>query len=436
MSKALWRNVKEGSNWYVPPGGYTGTTSRFIPRAHACCRDGNLAIIVGGNGLDSGFIGIAQPGGSGGAESEPVLTFPTTLYVATASGGIFYTSTFTDPTDAAQPVWTAVNGGLGVLTIKNLDIDPFDKVGRQVCLTAVEENCYIRYGLGNWQSLITQAQVRTATQATAKVWWVSFDRGVPGRVWVYALVLSTGVSDMSYFGYSDNDGATWTWQSNADSPTIREGGNFIANGSLIYRGVNDGPGGRSVIERSSNTGASWLRSAQLGISVWNCNVWLSPFGLVYSAGNGVGGPDLVRFDAGLLVTVLQDALNLGGDWQVNDPQTMWHSVNSSGYQRILDTNTESLYTTLDGWATVVDAAPAPLVAGWNFSSLVAPLASNEDWMILGPRLLAVGQQHIIYTLDGDGGVPVGKAGSDPVGGVNSIPLAAAGLAMHGIGVVE
>ena len=56
-------------------------------------------------------------------------------------------------------------------------------------------------------------------------------------------------------------------------------------------------------------------------------------------------------------------------------------------------------------------------------------------MILGPRALAGGQEHIIYAMDGDTGTPVGKAGDDPAGGVDSIPASAGGLALNGIGAV-
>lgn len=60
----LYRNVKEGANWEVPQGGY----SDCILRAQACCRHGNLVVVVGGNGVDRGCIGV---GYKSGARPEP-----------------------------------------------------------------------------------------------------------------------------------------------------------------------------------------------------------------------------------------------------------------------------------------------------------------------------------------------------------------------------
>ena len=357
------------------------------------------------------------------------------LYVATSAGGVFVTDNFTAADDPDQPVWTAINDGLGVLTIRNLDLDPFDQLGRQVCLTKTEQTCYIRYGAGNWQPLITQAQFRALTNAAAVVRWVTFDRSVSGRIWVYGAWLNN-MSGSTYMLYSDNDGASWSVLTSSTG-LYRQAVQLYVSGDTLWRSYSTGAGGISRVAYSSNFGASWTASGSLGDSVWDNYLWLNHLnGLCYTAGHGIGGPDLVSVDTLGNISVLQDALDLGdlgGAWAKNDSQTMWHSADDAGYQRILRRN--RLYTTLDAWTTVVDPAPAELVAGWAFNSLVAPFATDEDQMILGPRALAGGQEHIIYAMDGDTGTPVGKAGDDPAGGVDSIPASAGGLALNGIGAV-
>ncbi len=354
------------------------------------------------------------------------------LYVATSAGGVFVTDNFTAADDPDQPVWTAINDGLGVLTIRNLDLDPFDQLGRQVCLTKTEQTCYIRYGAGNWQPLITQTQFRALTNAAAVVRWVTFDRTVPGRVWVYGAWLNN-LSGSTYMLYSDDDGASWSVLTSSTG-LYRRAVQLYVSGDTLWRSYSTSSGGISRVAYSSDFGVTWIASGSLGASVWDNYLWLNGLNsLCYTAGNGIGGPDLVSVDTLGNISVLQDALDLGGSLATNDSQTMWHSVSDAGYQRILRGN--RLYTTLDAWTTVVDPAPAELVAGWAFDSLVAPFATDEDWMILGPRALAGGQEHIIYAMDGDTGIPVGKAGSDPVGGVDSIPVTAGGLALNGIGAV-
>lgn len=359
------------------------------------------------------------------------------LYVATTAGGIFMTDNFTAADDPAQPIWTAVNGGLGVLTIHNFDLDPFDPYGRQLCLTKTEETAYIRYGAGNWVPLITRAQVRAATNASAVVRWVTADKAVGGRVWVYAVVPNLTEQGFAYCGFTDNDGAVWTWRTNLDTTSVmRAGGNLVAAGDILWRASNDGLGGLGRVSYSANNGATWIKSASLGSSVWTPFVYVNPFGTVYVPGNGIGGPDLVQVDTALTLTVLQNALDLGGPaTTTRDSQMMWFSANSAGYQRILKDG--KIYATLDGWATVVTATPPYLRQYWNFDSLVAPMTGNEDAIICGPRAAAVaqGQTHLIYAVDGDTGTPVGKAGADVGGGVDSIPTAANGLALNGIGAV-
>jgi len=110
---------------------------------------------------------------------------------------------------------------------------------------------------------------------------------------------------------------------------------------------------------------------------------------------------------------------------------MWFSANSASYQRIAKNN--RTYATIDNWTNVVDPAPPATVDAISY--IHAPLPANGDWLVYGAYAVNMGQVHIVYTRNGDTGALVGKAGSDPVGGVNSIPTDARGISVSGLAFV-
>jgi len=150
--------------------------------------------------------------------------------------------------------------------------------------------------------------------------------------------------------------------------------------------------------------------------------------LCYTQGNGLAGPDLVYVTTGSLVpTLLQDALDLGA----RVGQSLWFSANNAGEHRCV--KNDRIWHTNDSWITVVD--PTPAAKADAIDSIIAPLASNEDLLILGSAAFAFPQVHTVFTTTGDNDVLTGKSGSDPAGGVNSIPANGSGLAQNGMGVV-
>lgn len=358
------------------------------------------------------------------------LAFPTRVYAPTRLGGVYYTDSFTTPDDATQPVWTTVNGGLNVLTIKCLDVDPSDRAGRQVCLTTTENNIYYRPGTGNWVTVLTLGQFRTAVgQPTALLAWATFDRAGSGRIWVFGYLPNLALSPVLYIGYSDNSGVSWTWlTSSVGTFAIRAGGNLIATGMRLWRTYNDSSAGAGRISTSSDGGVNWTPSTTLGISNWIPYAHVNSLdGQAYVDGNGTNGPDLLEVSNALALTVLLDSVNIGPSF----PQSMWFSKNNVNYQRVVKGN--KTYTTTDGWATLVD--PAPVAATENIDYILAPHATNENLLVYGSYSLAVGQNHLVWTRVGDTGALLGKSGSDPAGGVNSIPTVAVGISVSGLAFV-
>ena len=354
--------------------------------------------------------------------------FPTTLYVATRLNGVYYTNTFTQPSDATQPTWTAVNGGLGALTVTSFGLDPFDKAGRQLCLTGLAGDAYIRYGAGNWIVILTLAQLRLATAVDTVFSWITADRSVAGRVWVFAYRPNIALSPIMYCGYTDDDGVGWTWLVDAGGTlAIRLGGVLIASGNELWKTYNDSAAGNGKVSYTANLGGAWVRSTTLGGSAWKPPVFVNALaGTQYVNGNGANGPDLVNVTTAMALTVLQDGLDIGPRYV----QSMWFSVNLPNYQRIMRANT--LHVTTDAWVNVTSYP----FGGFNgMDYVLAPRQADETQMITATILLAALQDHHIYTLDGDAAALVGKSGSDPAGGVNSIPKAAGGVISGGIGVV-
>jgi len=327
---------------------------------------------------------------------------------------------------ATQPIWTAVNGGLGVQTISNFDLDPFDTAGRQLCLTSTELTSYIRYGAGNWVPLITNAQFRTLVgDANVDVEWVAADRGVSGRVWVIGSYVLTGL----YYARTDDDGGSWVVAARAGGFSYKAG-HIVANGALLWNACSKGIGSPGTIARSTDTGATWTSSPSLGVGGWHGFAFVNPLQptVCYTQGNGINGPDLVSVTTGSLVpTILQDALNLGALFA----QSLWFSANDADEHRAVKAS--KIWHTVDSWATVTN--PAPIAKAQRIDIIAAPLASNEDLLIVGAATFLAPQVHTIFTTIGDTDVLTGKSGSDPTGGVNSIPISGAGVADGGLGVV-
>lgn len=313
-----------------------------------------------------------------------------------------------------------------MLTIHNFDLDPFDLAGRQLCLTTTELTAYIRYGAGNWVPLITNAQFRTLVgDANADIDWVAADRGVSGRVWA----IGSYIPNALYYARTDDDGGSWVVTSRPGVFSY-SAGNIVANGALLWNACSTGITAPGRIALSTDTGATWNSSASFGGGGWNGFAFVNPLQptVCYTQGNGINGPDLVSVTTGSLVpTVLQDALDLGSLFT----QSMWFSANDADEHRAVKAS--KIWHTYDSWATVAD--PAPIAKAQRIDTIIAPQASNEDLLIVGASTFLFPQVHTVFTTIGDADVLTGKSGSDPAGGVNSIPFAGGGMTYGGFGVV-
>lgn len=380
---------------------------------------------------DGGYIGL----GVGG--------WPRKLYVPTHSGGVYYTSDFTAPDDATQPTWTAVNDGLATVYVRAMECDPFNRAGRQICLTCsanLLQDCpsavvHIRYGTGSWASILTEAQARTLTNdSNAVIDWATVDRGTSGRIWVTGRTTGAGIfNGPFYYFYTDDDGETWDYYQSVTAITYY-GGNLIADGDTLWHGRCTSAGSGSRVALSTNGGVSFAQGPAFTNGSFIPYVTLNPLEPTrcYVQGRGGSNGSLGLVDLAYVTTssLEQNVLRDGDDLGVQLPQWLWFSQASANYQRLVKNNI--IYTTLDGWTTI---ETAPAAKSLNVNMMLAPYAYNEEWIIMGTRTLLLAQNHIIYTTVGDDGELTGKAGSDPVGGTNSIPRAAGGVCLSGIEVV-
>jgi hypothetical protein len=350
----------------------------------------------------------------------PRPSWPLEGYVPTNLLGVYKTTNFVDPTSLSQPTWTAINDGLLSTKIRQLDYDPTRNY--LYCITEDERTVYVRSTIsGSWSPALTQAQARTAIGAGAgTLYWVTVDQST-GSVYAY---FSGGIYDVGQYLFKSVDyGANWTVKKILDYGALYGAGALFVYGSTMWRTWNQGGG---LIAYSSDGGDNWSVSSSLGFSAWT--PWMSVSALSLSqalvAGNGYGGPDLVRISApGMTATILQDSKNLG----IQHPDALAISSSSWSAQRIMSSS--KIFRTIDGWSSLVSASPATLSPA--MTHLLTPVSGYPDWMITGRDSgLTSGSPHIIFTVNGDGGTPVGRAGNSPGSApyTGSIPYTCGGAA--------
>ncbi len=356
------------------------------------------------------------------------MAWPSRIYAATKTLGVYYTADFSDP--AVQPTWAAVNTGLGATDCREFHLDPHDGE-RQFVLLEASRDLYMRESGGNWATILTAAEANTLTSMTGWIYGFCADESVAGRLWVTYYVPGGIVSTHLYAFFTDDYGTSWTAQllyfSGAGAGYII--GRPRSNGNNVWIPTATGLGATTGIRYTSNKGAVWALAILAGNNT-QYEVCLNPLlpNLAYASNNAPAGNDLISVTNGGAITGLQDDL---GPLRYD---VMWFDLDDADHQRLLRSST--LYVTDDAWATesdggAIDESPNQLApyAGSDPDNMFVDLDINHGG----------GQDHIIATLYGEADTtPTGIAGSNPDGApyTDSIPYGCGGLAVSGIGVLE
>lgn len=369
-----------------------------------------------------------------------IYEWPTKMYVATETGGVYYASDFSGPDEAAQPTWAAVNGGLPDLRVVAFYCEPSDPGGYQYLhgYDASGDYCmYRREGTGNWASMLTKAQAATLSGLTftsGYACYLTVNRTIPGQL--ECIVCHTVFSGSAKLLRSTDYGVNWSLVTGTVSglPTYGYYYPFIAIGqTLLIR--NNWPLYGNYISRSVDGGANWtLSTAGVGAMATRAVSSALPAAvyakhwLVRDTSTDL---DLIGFDSAAHTT-LQDALDL-----FNNFGYLWLSDANPAWQRIIR-NGEMLETT-DSWSNA--SVIATLTQTYQQLIMLYPDEDERpaDWMVLGADAPSSGAPHSIFVMNlTEDATVTGKSGSAP--GVSpytdSIPYTAGGICHNGIQVAE
>jgi len=325
------------------------------------------------------------------------MAWPNKIFVATTLLGIYYTDDFANP--AIQPTWTAINAGLPALDCNEFDLDPFDQLNRQYVLLWTGETLYRRENAGNWVSILTPAQARTACgQVGGTMGLRSFcaDLTVPGRLWALFRWNTN-----TYAIRSDDYGDNWTGHLITDVNTedvwhIRSSGDYVF--LVTYAGTlylhND------WTFYSSDAGNTWGQYYNWEGHHFGYNP-LTP-NRIYELTGITGTHYLTRITSG----------GVGTDLQTNNAlpsrqDSMWFDYTDPDHHRCLEAG--DLHVTTDEWATIdttTDTDP-------NALSFAPWAGADIDQMLVGLTAVHPANHHVIGTLYGEADTTVtGIAGTN------------------------
>lgn len=353
------------------------------------------------------------------------MTWPSRIYCATKTLGVYYTSNFSSP--SVQPTWAAKNDGLPATDVRQFALDPFDPLDKQYLLLETARTLYRRDNQGSWASILTSAQADTlCSGSSGYISHFCLDETAEGRIW--ALYGGNGGDGVVIFAlYSDDYGANWTAATRVTTSGVSERTpqGIAAAGDVVFIQFVRGDGNRYV--RSTNNGSTWYETAYGSSS--RVALTLNPLQptRAYSCN-----------DAGLLLyTTTADVTLLNNAVWFSRTDAMWFSDSTAAHHRIIDGG--KLYVTTDSWGTANSPSaitPVPLS--------IAPWAGDDEDNILVSLTLDTNptgglQPHVIGCLVGeDDTTAVGIAGSycDTSPYTDSIPMTCGGAAVGGIAAVE
>ncbi len=372
----------------------------------------------------------------------PELAWPRFVFVATQLGGVYFTDSFTRPTDPTQPTWVTVNEGLPLATDDSLHIqwfemDPFDAARYQYLHLAQDTatGLYRREDWGAWTSILTLDEARLIASFPAAAQLIPIlNRTVEGRL--YCLLYKNWDDANRKLLVSEDRGASWALVI-GDTPPGSNYGIFrsAAAGATIYYRYG-WPLYNDAIAGSQDGGLTWAYTRQVSrISTTGYFAFSAALPeTVYFRKDS----DLARvhWDDRNTHEVLQDDLNLG--YGMGD---LWISDVAPGWQRVV--RESEVVETYDGWTTAWTLAHLPFTPH-NLYPLYPNEPDREEWMLFAyrsPTKSGPTRPHSLYVLD-QGGLPnalVGKAGVDPENDATevSIPVVAGGTCLYGnpVGVI-
>lgn len=336
----------------------------------------------------------------------PILYWPRLIYCATKSSGVFYTGNFDDPSQ--QPIWTAINDGLGALNCREFHLDPFDEVNRQFVLIETGATLYMRTNGGAWvdiSNLTTRGDL-TGDYLTTRVGGFYLDPTIQGRIW---LTMSSPSCEYSFV--SDDYGTSWTpgviyAGTYAQTSTVRARGDFAWSCDAA------GPGAYGYVLWTSDKGIRWYwQSVDL---VGLPQIEYNPL-VAYSTYYGTPqfGHTLGRFRDKMDYAVLRRDICL------SKPGCMWYDPDDVNHQRLVWN--DRLYVTNDNWVTISDAG----AISTDFDATKRPDEIIAPWCGAIERMMISTQgAHVISALLGeDDIVAQGIAGQFPTVApyISSIP---------------
>lgn len=359
------------------------------------------------------------------------MIWPGWIIVATKIAGVLETKNFVNPT--IQPIWTVINDGLPATDVRQSALDPFTPATKQYLILNTLNELYRRDNSGNWISILSTAQARTATGRAAGVikrFWP--DPSIAGRLWVQFTNNSGARPHYCYALYSDDYGANWTVVTKLVEATVSDlggTGGVRAYGDNVF--VSQIRADGQFIYCSTDKGSTWTPVGTGQYSNINLNTLQTD--RVYCGGAGTAGAGRVH-----KITIAGNT-NLVEGVTPNRGDAFWFSSTDADHQRLVSLNDDKLYVTTDSWVTKNSPSsitPAP-------ECLAAWAGADEDQIIIGLILHAAHdgshQPDVIGCLYGEADTTAAViAGSmtDTAPYTDSIPETCGGAAIGGIMPVD
>ena len=202
------------------------------------------------------------------------MSWPSKVYAATESLGVFYSVDFGGPTDP-MPTWTALNDGLSSVALRAFCLDrsatPMD--ARMFCIDTATRTVW-RRTTGTWAAVLTEAQAKiiAGTSGPEKLLSVITD---PITGYVYALLQVQDGTGAFRMMRSTDHGTTWTAHTIVgNSFWYGDTNNIDAYNSLVVVNACNWPLNYKI-KHSEDDGATWISVTTDG-SNHSYNVMISP----------------------------------------------------------------------------------------------------------------------------------------------------------------